>query len=562
MPDPSRYGPFGLRPLGELLRKDEPGSHLSALTDREAWDLEVLLERASRGSDPAHRSRCRAVGVDPDHVATIDLRDPRWGAGAGGWGSSALGRLLGYELPSGRCNTKTIKARVEAWRAARLVDVRSKVVWIFHRELVPTASATERAAARFWRWSDEGARRAPARDPSGIDPSGIACLSYIGQAAVAPGIRATPPGELAPARAAITPPAPIAAAPSDPDPLDELVNLFAGVKPGYVPTPANRISIAHLVERFGVDAVRAALLSAGQVRDPMPWLISAVEGRAADARHAARREREQAEETARRSAAAEQERREREAPETALEARLRNSIPDYEGIPRIQRFDPESRRLLAALVAQYGEAKAWEAAALVASYRTPIQGLADILADMHSPKSPARQDRGRKKKLRLETAQAEQARADAREERARAQAQRAEAQRQLLAALLVGVERRPPSRATWASLEAERTRSESRRDAAECWERAVERIRGQVADENYETYFAPLRFVRGDASTVVLGVVDPFFGDWVVLHYQDLLEEACEGRAVLLEVVDWRAVDEVVDKALADGAHGAEEVAA
>jgi chromosomal replication initiator protein len=62
------------------------------------------------------------------------------------------------------------------------------------------------------------------------------------------------------------------------------------------------------------------------------------------------------------------------------------------------------------------------------------------------------------------------------------------------------------------------------------WLGALATIRARVTEENFATYFAPLRFAArgGDGPTDVLTleVGDPFFRDWVELHYQDLIEQA------------------------------------
>lgn len=74
----------------------------------------------------------------------------------------------------------------------------------------------------------------------------------------------------------------------------------------------------------------------------------------------------------------------------------------------------------------------------------------------------------------------------------------------------------------------------------EIWETALAAIRARVTEENFSTYFRPLRFARGGGDELVLEVDDPFFGDWVRLHYQDLLDDAvavAAGRRVQIEVV-------------------------
>ena len=65
----------------------------------------------------------------------------------------------------------------------------------------------------------------------------------------------------------------------------------------------------------------------------------------------------------------------------------------------------------------------------------------------------------------------------------------------------------------------------------EIWDEALASIRARVTDENYATYFRPLRFGRLEDDGLVLEVDDPFFGDWVQLHYRDLIDAAVRDAA-------------------------------
>ncbi|MCA9545734.1 MAG: AAA family ATPase, partial [Myxococcales bacterium] len=71
------------------------------------------------------------------------------------------------------------------------------------------------------------------------------------------------------------------------------------------------------------------------------------------------------------------------------------------------------------------------------------------------------------------------------------------------------------------------------------WDNALDRIRAQVSGENFSTYFEPLRFARVDGDAVCLTVDDPFFRDWVIEHYREVLEgamSAVAGRAMSLQL--------------------------
>lgn len=71
------------------------------------------------------------------------------------------------------------------------------------------------------------------------------------------------------------------------------------------------------------------------------------------------------------------------------------------------------------------------------------------------------------------------------------------------------------------------------------WDEALAAIRARVTRENFQTYFAPLRYVDLTADTIELEVGDAFFRDWVQMHYTDLLESAvgsAAGRPVKLSL--------------------------
>lgn len=312
------------------------------------------------------------------------------------------------------------------------------------------------------------------------------------------------------------------------DGLDEVLERLAAVKPSYAITVGIRISVAALVGQYGAAECLAALARAEHVDHPLPWLTDTLEGRARDARR-------RAEAVAR----AEAERRDREADAepSELERRLLDSIPAFEGLPRMLRLDRASRESLVELVARFGEAKVWQAVPAVRSYRTPVQGLEEVLICLHGPKTPQQVARGAKLRRRLEEAEAAKQRAQRREEEEAALAERAEAERRRIAVLLADVRRRPMAQERVGGFDEYRRRSRARAAAEEAWRRARDELRARVTVENFQTYFAPLRFVRGGERELVLRVDDPFLRDWVQLHYQDLLDglPGLDGRAVVVE---------------------------
>ncbi len=77
----------------------------------------------------------------------------------------------------------------------------------------------------------------------------------------------------------------------------------------------------------------------------------------------------------------------------------------------------------------------------------------------------------------------------------------------------------------------------------EIWTSALAGIRARVTDENFSTYFAPLRLVRVTGDSVDVEVDDEFFRDWVREHYQGLLNEAVSAAAGQAMLVDVRVAE-------------------
>ncbi len=64
------------------------------------------------------------------------------------------------------------------------------------------------------------------------------------------------------------------------------------------------------------------------------------------------------------------------------------------------------------------------------------------------------------------------------------------------------------------------------------WDLVLTRIQSMVNAHSYSTWFKPTSFVRDAGETVIVGVPDPSFGDWLQRHYAVVISEAlvAEGR--------------------------------
>ena len=62
--------------------------------------------------------------------------------------------------------------------------------------------------------------------------------------------------------------------------------------------------------------------------------------------------------------------------------------------------------------------------------------------------------------------------------------------------------------------------------AAELWKIAAEKLRTMVPGNIYEQWFANMLPLRVDDSTLVLGVTDDFFAEWVEQSYSAQIADA------------------------------------
>ncbi len=71
------------------------------------------------------------------------------------------------------------------------------------------------------------------------------------------------------------------------------------------------------------------------------------------------------------------------------------------------------------------------------------------------------------------------------------------------------------------------------------WETVLDQLRGLITEENYATYFGPLRYAHAEDDTLHLAVDDPFFRDWIREHYLDLIQEQAAlvaGRPIAVQL--------------------------
>src|SRR5208283_6172768 len=63
------------------------------------------------------------------------------------------------------------------------------------------------------------------------------------------------------------------------------------------------------------------------------------------------------------------------------------------------------------------------------------------------------------------------------------------------------------------------------------WQRASDRIRGELGQVGYETWIGPLNFIAHQGSTVTIEAPNRFFRDWINDRYLSLMRAALSAEA-------------------------------
>ncbi len=58
------------------------------------------------------------------------------------------------------------------------------------------------------------------------------------------------------------------------------------------------------------------------------------------------------------------------------------------------------------------------------------------------------------------------------------------------------------------------------------WDRALERLKNRLSEENFETWLAPVHYGGLEGSSMVLRIPNRFFADWISSHYLELILES------------------------------------
>src|SRR5690348_12945169 len=72
-------------------------------------------------------------------------------------------------------------------------------------------------------------------------------------------------------------------------------------------------------------------------------------------------------------------------------------------------------------------------------------------------------------------------------------------------------------------------RDDLRSAAIAIWQRSLEEIKGQISPQSFTTWFEPLVPKALEGTTLTLLAPSGFISEWILQHYQQLIETALTG---------------------------------
>lgn len=60
------------------------------------------------------------------------------------------------------------------------------------------------------------------------------------------------------------------------------------------------------------------------------------------------------------------------------------------------------------------------------------------------------------------------------------------------------------------------------------WERTLGLLKGKTSEQSYQTWLEPIRFLEINDKSIILGVPNKFFKNWIVEHYTNVITDALE----------------------------------
>ncbi|MGB8222430.1 MAG: DnaA N-terminal domain-containing protein, partial [Polyangiales bacterium] len=63
------------------------------------------------------------------------------------------------------------------------------------------------------------------------------------------------------------------------------------------------------------------------------------------------------------------------------------------------------------------------------------------------------------------------------------------------------------------------------------WEKALDRLKGNLSPENFETWLRPVQFGGIENDALVLRIPNQFFAEWITAHYLDMIVETLQAEA-------------------------------
>jgi len=86
------------------------------------------------------------------------------------------------------------------------------------------------------------------------------------------------------------------------------------------------------------------------------------------------------------------------------------------------------------------------------------------------------------------------------------------------------------------------------------WEQALDRLKGNLSPENFDTWLRPVQFGGIESDALVLRIPNQFFAEWITAHYLDMIIETLQteaGEPAIPKNVRWELDDTLREAAQA-----------
>jgi chromosomal replication initiator protein len=84
------------------------------------------------------------------------------------------------------------------------------------------------------------------------------------------------------------------------------------------------------------------------------------------------------------------------------------------------------------------------------------------------------------------------------------------------------------------------------------WNKVLKRLSTELSEQSYKTWFEPVKFIRQKDTIITLGVPDPYFGQWLKDHYDNLILSALKETGGHDFDIEFEILEDLTKETLSD----------